>query len=73
MVELENKLNHLEETEQLRSEMVQKTNLIIIQLEEREQQVRKKYSYLQRRTQRRHDDGEKVLFKIADEHNQSPS
>jgi len=37
MVELENKLNHLEETEQLRNEMVQKTNLIIIQLEEREQ------------------------------------
>ena len=42
MVEYANKLNQLEEKkEQLRDEMVQKTNLLVFQLERQEQYIRR--------------------------------
>ena len=37
MVEYENKLNQLEEKKELRDEMVQKTNLLVLQLDRQEQ------------------------------------
>ena len=47
MVEYENKLNQLEEEkEQLRDKMVQKTNLLVFQLDRQEQHQKRKYSYL---------------------------
>jgi len=43
MVEYENKLNQLEEEkEQLRDKMVQKTNLLVFQLDRQEQYIREK-------------------------------
>jgi len=42
MIEYENKLNQLEEEkEQLRDEMVQKTNLLVFQLDRQEQYIRR--------------------------------
>ena len=70
MVEDENKLNHLEEEkEQLRDEMVQKTILLVFQLDRQEQYTRREniLTYGVEENKKDNDDGEKVLFKIADE------
>ena len=70
MVESENKLNQLEEKkEQLRDEMIQKTNLLVFQLNRQEQYIRREniLIYGVEETKEDNDDGEKVLFKIADE------
>jgi len=70
MVEHENKLNQLEEEKaQLRNEMVQKTNLINFQLDRQEQYIRREniLTYGVEEDKEDDDDGEKVLFKIADE------
>jgi len=70
MVEYENKLNQLEEKkEQLRDEMVQKTNLLVFQLDRQEQYIRREniLIYGVEENKEDNDDGEKVLFKIADE------
>ena len=70
MVDYENKLNQLEEKkEQLRDEMVQKTNLLILQLDRQEQYKRREniLIYGVEENKEDNDDGEKVLFKIADE------
>ena len=70
MVEYENKLNQLEEKkEQLRDEMVQKTNLLVFQLDRQEQYIRREniLIYGLEENKEDNDDGEKVLFKIADE------
>jgi len=70
MVDYENKLNQLEEkNEQLRDEMVQKTNLLILQLDRQEQYKRREniLIYGVEENKEDNDDGEKVLFKIADE------
>ena len=70
MVEYENKLNQLEEKkEQLRDETVQKTNLLVFQLDRQEQYIRTEniLIYGVEENKEDNDDGEKVLFKIADE------
>ena len=70
MVEYENKLNQLEEKkEQVRDEMVQNTNLLVFQLDRHEQFIRRKNIpiYGVKENKEDNDDGEKVLFKIADE------
>jgi len=70
MVEDENKLNQLEEEkEQLRDEMVQKTILLVFQLDRQEQYTRREniLTYGVEENKKDNDDGEKVLFKIADE------
>ena len=70
MVEYETKLNHFEEKkEQLRDEMVQKTNLLAFQLDRQEQYIRREniLIYGVEENNEDNDDGEKVLFKIADE------
>ena len=70
MVEYENKLNQLEEKkEQLRDKMVQKTNLLVFQLDRQEQYIRREniLIYEVEENKEDNDDGEKVLFKIADE------
>ena len=66
MVEYENKLNQLEEKkEQLRDEMVQKTNLLVFQLDRQEQYIRREniLIYGVEENKEDNDDGEKVLFK----------
>jgi len=68
MVEYENKLNQLkEEKEQLRDDMVHKTNLIVFQLDRQEQCIRREniLIYGVKEDKEDNDDGEKVLFKIA--------
>jgi len=70
MVEDEYKLNQLEEKkEQLRDEMVQKTNLLVFRLDREEQDIRRENILIHGVEQNKedNDDGEKVLFKIADE------
>jgi len=70
MIEYENKLNQLEEKkEQLRDEMVQKTNLLVFQLDRKEQYIRRENIHIYGVEDNKEDDdhGEKVLFKIADE------
>ena len=70
MVEYENQLNQLEEKkEQLRDEMVQKTNLLVFQLDRQEQYIRRETILIYGVEENKEDnnDGEKVLFKIADE------
>jgi len=70
MVEHENRLNHLEEEkEQLRDEMVPKTNLLVLRLDRQEQYIRREniLIYGVEENKEDNDDGEKVLFKIADE------
>ena len=70
MVEYENKLNQLEEKkEPLRDEMVQKTNLLVFQLDRQEQYIRREniLIYGVEENKEDNDDGEKVMFKIADE------
>jgi len=70
MVEYENKLNQLEEKkEQLCDEMVQKTNLLVFQLDRQEQYIRRENILIYGIEENKEDnnDGEKVLFKIADE------
>ena len=70
MVEYKDKLNQLEEKkEQLRDEMVQKTNLLVFQLDRQEQYIRREniLIYGVEENKDDNDDGEKVLFKIADE------
>jgi len=69
MVGYENNLNQLEEEkEQLRDELVQKTNLLIFQLHSQEQYIRENILiYGVEENQEDNDDGEKVLFKLADE------
>jgi len=68
MVEYENKLNQLEK-EQLRDKMVQKTNLLVFQLHRQYQYIRREniLIYGVEENKEDNDDGEKVLFKIADE------
>ena len=55
--------------EQLRDEMVQKTNLLVFQLDRQEQYIRREniLIYGVEENKEDNDDGEKVLFKIADE------
>ena len=68
-VEYENQLNQLEEEkEQLHDEMVQKTNLLVFQLDRQEQYIRREniLIYGVEENIEDNDDGEKVLFKIAD-------
>ena len=70
MVEYENKLNQLEkENEQLRDRMVHKTNLLVFQLDRQDQCIRREniLIYGVEENKEDNDDGEKVLFKIADE------
>ena len=69
MVEYENKLNQLEEEEQLPNEMVQKTNLHVFQLDRQEQNIRREsiLTYGVEENKEGNDDEEKVLFKLADE------
>jgi len=70
MVEYENKLNQLEkEKEQLHDKMVQKTNLLVFQLDRQDQYIRRENIriYWVEENKEDNDDGEKVLFKIADE------
>ena len=67
MVKHENKLNQLEAQKvQQRCEMVQKTNLIVFQLDRQEQHIRENI-LIKGVEEDKEDDGEKVLFKIADE------
>ena len=67
MIEYENKLNQLEEEkEQLRDEMVQKTNLLVFHLDRQEQYIRREnilLIYGAEENKEDNDDGEKVLFK----------
>jgi len=69
MVECGNKLNQLEEEkEQLRDEMVQKTNLLVFQLDRQEQYInikRENILIYGIEENKDNDDGEKILFKIA--------
>jgi len=70
MVEHDNKLNQLEEEkEQLRNEMVHKTNLMVFQLDRQEQYIRRENILIYRVEEDKedNDDGAKILFKIADE------
>jgi len=70
MVEYENKLNQLEkEKEQLREKMVQKTNLLVFQLDRQEQYIRREniLNYGVEENKEDNDDGKKILFKIADD------
>jgi len=70
MAEYENKLNQLEEEkEQLRDKMVQKTNLLVFQLDGQDQYIRREniLIYGVEENKEDNDDGEKVLFKIANE------
>ena len=69
MVEYENKLNQLEEKKELRDEMVQKTNLLVFQLDRQEQYIRRETILIYGVEENKEDnnDREKVLFKIADE------
>ena len=70
MVECKNKLNQLEEEkEQLRDEMVQKTNLLVFQLDRQEQYIKREniLIYGVEENKEDNDDREKVLFKIVDE------
>jgi len=70
MVEYENKLNQLEEKkEQLRDEIVQKTNLLVFQLDRQKQHIRREniLIYGVEENKEDNDDGEKVLFKLTDE------
>jgi len=70
MVEYENKLNQLKEVkEPLRDKMVQKTNLLVFQLDRQEQYVRREnvLIYGVEENKENNDDGKNVLFKIADE------
>ena len=69
MVEDENKLNQLEEEKkQLRDEMVQKTNMLVFQLDRQEQYIRENIlTYGIEENKEDNDDGEKVLFRLADE------
>jgi len=67
-------LNQLEEkNEQLRDEMVQKPNLLVFNLDRQEQYIRREnifiyiLTYGAEENKEDNDDGEKVLFKIADE------
>ena len=70
MVQYEKMLNQLEEEkDKLRDEMVQKTNLLVFQLDRQEQYIRREniLIYEVEENKEDNDDGEKVLFKIADE------
>ena len=70
MAEYENKLNQLEEEkEQLRDKMVQKTNLLVFQHDGQDQYIRREniLIYGVEENKEDNDDGEKVLFKIANE------
>jgi len=68
--EHEIKLNQLEEEKvQLRNDMVQKINLIVFQLDRQEQYIRREniLIYGVEEDKEDNDDGEKVLFSVADE------
>ena len=68
MVEYECKLNQLEDKkEKLRDEMVQKTNLLVFHFERQEQYIRENILIYGVKENKDNDDGDKVLFKIADE------
>jgi len=68
MVGYENKLNQLEEEKELRDEMFQKINLLVFQLDSQEQYIKENILiYGVEENQEDNDDGEKVLFKLADE------
>ena len=63
-------MNQLEEEkEQLCDEMVQKTNLLVFQIDRQEQYIRREniLIYGVEENKKDNDDGEKVLFKITDE------
>ena len=70
MVQYEKMLNQLEEEkDKLRDEMVQKTNLLVFQLDRQEQYIRRENIPIYGVEEIKEDngDGEKVLFKIVDE------
>jgi len=68
MIEHENKLNQLEEKVQVRNEMVQKTNLIVFQLDRQEQFIKREniLIYGVEEDKENIDNGENVLFSVAD-------
>ena len=68
-VEHENKLNQLEEEKvQLRKEMVQKTNMIVFQLDRQEKYIRENILiYGIEEDKEDNHDGKKILLKIGDE------
>ena len=58
----------LEKKKQVRDEMVQKTNLLVFQLDRQEQYIKENILlYGVEENKEDNDDGEKVLFKIADD------
>jgi len=63
MAEHENKLNQLEAKEQLRNEMVHKTNLIVFQLDGQEQYIRENILIYGEEDKEDNDDGEKSCSK----------
>ena len=66
MVEYENKLNQLEkEKEQLRDKMVQKTNLLVFQLDRQDQYIRRENTlfYGVEENKEDNDDGERFCSK----------
>jgi len=69
MVQYEKMLNQLaEKKDKLRDEMVQKTNLLVFQLDRQEQYIRRENILIYGVEENKdNNDGEKVLFKIADE------
>jgi len=70
VVEYKNKLNQLEEgKEQLCDMMIQKINMLVFQLDRQEQYIRRENIpiYGVEENKKDNDDGEKVLFKLADE------
>ena len=68
MVQYEKKLNQLEEgKDKLRDEMVQKTNLLVFQLDRQEQYIRENIVIYGVEDKENSDDGAKVLIKLADE------
>ena len=63
-------MNQLEEgKDKLRDEMVQKTNLLVFQLDRQKQYIRRENILIYGVEENKEDnnDGEKVLFKIANE------
>ena len=69
MVQYEKKLNQLEEgKDKLHDEMVQKTNLLVFQLDRQKQYIRRENILIYGVEENKdNNDGEKVLFKIANE------
>ena len=65
MVEYENKLNQLEKEKELRDKMVQKTNLLVFQLDRQDQYIRREniLFYGVEENKEDNDDGERFCSK----------